>query len=125
MKTILIVDDELGNAEVLSLILEEEGYRVHCAANGQEGLERMREVQPDLVVLDFMMPIMDGAEMGRQLRAMPDQAHVKVLMNSSLPEANVRGRFGGYDVFLRKPYSIQLALDAIAWLLPSPASPPG
>ena len=117
MKTILIVDDELGNAEVLSLILEEEGYRVHCAANGRHGLERVQEVRPDLVVLDFMMPIMDGAEMGVQLRQSPEHAHLKILMNSSLPEENVRRRFDGYDVFLRKPYGIDVALAVIARLL--------
>jgi CheY-like chemotaxis protein len=120
LKTILIVDDELGNAEVLSLILEEEGYRVHCAANGRDGLERVKEVRPDLVVLDFMMPIMDGADMGRQLREMPDQSHVRILMNSSLPEENVHRRFAGYDVFLRKPYGINVALAAIARLLETP-----
>lgn len=120
MKTILIVDDELGNAEVLSLILEEEGYRVYCAANGRHGLERVKELRPDLVVLDFMMPIMDGAEMGEQLRASPDHRHVKILMNSSLPEDNVRRRFSGYDLFLRKPYGIGLALEAIARLLELP-----
>jgi len=68
LKTILVVDDELANAEVLSLILEEEGYRVFCASNGRQGLERVAELRPQLVVLDFMMPVMDGAAMGRALR---------------------------------------------------------
>lgn len=117
MKTILIVDDELGNAEVLSLILEDEGYRVFCAANGRDGLDRVREVNPDLVVLDFMMPVMNGAEMGEALRALPSASHVKILMNSSLPEASVAERFPAYDAFLRKPYSIDLALKVIDQLL--------
>ena len=69
MKTILVVDDEFASAEVLSLILEEEGYRVFCAANGRHGLDRVSEVRPELVILDFMMPIMNGAEMGKALRA--------------------------------------------------------
>ena len=67
MKTILVVDDELANADVLCLLLEEEGYRAHSAVNGREGLERLAEVRPQLVVLDYMMPVMDGAEM--RLRA--------------------------------------------------------
>ncbi len=117
MKTILIVDDELGNAEVLSLILEDEGYRVFCAANGRDGLDRVREVNPDLVVLDFMMPVMNGAEMGEALRALPTGGDVKILMNSSLPEASVSERFPAYDAFLRKPYSIDLALKVIEQLL--------
>ena len=56
MKTILVVDDELASAEVLSLILEEEGYRTFCAANGQLALSRALDVRPQLVILDFMMP---------------------------------------------------------------------
>ncbi|RZI86360.1 MAG: response regulator [Rubrivivax sp.] len=120
MKTILIVDDELANAEVLSLILEEEGYRVFCAANGRHGLERVREVNPDLVVLDYMMPIMDGAEMGEALRDSVQLSHIKILMNSSLPEPTVSARFGRYDAFLRKPYSIDTALAVIAQLLSAP-----
>jgi CheY-like chemotaxis protein len=119
LKTILIVDDELGNAEVLSLILEDEGYRVFCAANGRDGLDRVREVRPDLVVLDFMMPVMNGAEMGHALRANPATAHIKIVMNSSLPEASVAQRFALFDAFLRKPYSIDAALDTIRGLLAS------
>lgn len=117
MKTILVVDDELSNAEVLSLILEEEGYRVFCASNGREGLDRVGDVRPDLVVLDFMMPVMNGAQMGRALRDSPATRHIKILMNSSLGEAPVRGHFGDYDHFLRKPYNIDQALEVIARLL--------
>lgn len=117
MKTILVVDDELANAEVLSLILEEEGYRVFCASNGRQGLDRVAEVRPDLVVLDFMMPVMNGAEMGHALRASPATQHIRILMNSSLGEDAVRGHFYGYDHFLRKPYNIDVALEVIAQLL--------
>src|SRR5688572_10996628 len=86
VKTILVVDDELASAEVLSLILEEEGYRTFCAANGQQGLARVRDVQPQLVVLDYMMPVMNGADMGEALRGAAETRHIKILMNSSLPE---------------------------------------
>lgn len=117
MKTILVVDDELASAEVLSLILEEEGYRTFCAANGQQGLARVRDVKPQLVVLDFMMPVMTGAEMGRVLRESADTRHIKILMNSSLPEDAVRVHFAAYDAFLRKPYNVDVALRLIAALL--------
>lgn len=117
MKTILVVDDELASAEVLSLILEEEGYRTFCAANGQQGLARVHDVQPQLVVLDFMMPVMNGAQMGEALRASADTRHVKILMNSSLPEESVREHFSKYDAFLRKPYNVDVALALIARLL--------
>lgn len=117
MKTILVVDDELANAEVLSLILEDEGYRVFCAANGRDGLERVAEVLPDLVVLDYMMPIMNGAEMGKALRASPATRGIRIVMNSSLTEDVVREQFSNYDRFLRKPYNIDVALEAISQLL--------
>jgi CheY-like chemotaxis protein len=117
VKTILVVDDEPANAEVLSLILEEEGYRVFVAANGRQGLERVAEVRPDLVILDYMMPIMNGAAMGAALRENAQTRHIRILMNSSLTEGAVRSHFDGYDAFLRKPYSVDAALQVIAGLL--------
>ena len=117
MKTILVVDDELASAEVLSLILEEEGYRTFCASNGQQGLARAQDVRPQLVILDFMMPVMNGAEMGEALRASADTRNVRILMSSSLPEDAVRQHFGKYDAFLRKPYNVDVALKLIADLL--------
>jgi len=117
VKTILVVDDELANAEVLSLILEEEGYRAFTAADGRHGLERVAELRPDLVILDFMMPVMNGAAMGAALRGNPRTEHIRILMNSSLTEGAVRAHFSGYDAFLRKPYNIDAALAVIARLL--------
>jgi CheY-like chemotaxis protein len=117
VKTILVVDDEIANAEVLSLILEEEGYRVFCAANGRHGLDRVAEVQPHLVVLDFMMPLMNGGDIGRTLRSGAATRGIRIVMNSSLPEAAVREHFDGYDAYLQKPYNIDAALDIIHRLL--------
>lgn len=117
MKTILVVDDELANAEVLSLILQDEGYRVYCASNGRQALDKVAELRPDLVILDFMMPVMNGAEMGRTLRAAPATSHIPILMNSSLQEDAVREHFTGYDAFLRKPYNVDAVLRLIQELL--------
>jgi len=60
-ETILIVDDEFGIAEFLTDLLVDKGYRVITAANGKQALARIAEEKPDLVLLDFMMPVMDGA----------------------------------------------------------------
>lgn len=117
MKTILVVDDELASAEVLSLILEEEGYRTFCAVNGQQALVRVRDVRPNLVVLDFMMPVMNGAEVVTALRSSTDTRSVKVLMNSSMPEESVQQHTTDYDAFLRKPYNVDVALGMIKELL--------
>ena len=113
MKTILVVDDELGSAEVLSLILEEEGYRAFCAVNGQLALIQARDVTPDLVIVDYMMPLMNGAEFTRTLRADPQFAHTKVILNSGLPEQAIRDRFDGYDAFLRKPFKVERLLELV------------
>jgi CheY-like chemotaxis protein len=117
VKTIVVVDDELASAEVLSLILEEEGYRTFCAANGEQGLARVRDVRPQLVVLDFMMPIMNGAQMGAALRESRETRDIRIVMNSSMPEDAVRHHFSKYDAFLRKPYNVDVALRLIAGLL--------
>lgn len=119
MKTILVVDDELDNAEVLALILEEEGFRALVAVNGAQGLERVQEFRPDLVLVDYMMPVMNGARMAQVLRADPSTRAVKIVMNSVLPEAAVRERFADYDGFLRKPYGIEALLQMIERLLPT------
>ena len=117
MKTVLIVDDELANAEVLSLILQEEGYRTFCATSGRQGLARVRDLRPDLVVLDFTMPLMNGAELGEALRASADTRDIRIVMHSELPEDAVREHSCNYDAYLRKPYNVDAALQLIASLL--------
>ena len=111
--TILVVDDEFGNAEVLSVILEEAGYRVYQASNGAEGLRRAEELRPDIVLADFMMPVMNGADMARALRAGQDGHKLKIVMNSSLSESVIRKHFDGYDAFMQKPFDVEKLLAII------------
>ena len=113
MKTILVVDDELGSAEVLSLILEEEGYRAFCAVNGALALSQARDVVPDLVIVDYMMPLMNGAEFARALREDARFAETKIIFNSGLPEVAIRDQFDGYDAFLRKPFKVETLLQLV------------
>jgi CheY-like chemotaxis protein len=113
VKTILVVDDELGSAEVLSLILEEEGYRAFCAVNGHLALIQARDVVPDLVVVDYMMPLMNGAEFARALRADPQFAQTRIILNSGLPEDAIRHQFENYDAFLRKPFKVERLLELV------------
>jgi CheY-like chemotaxis protein len=113
VKTILVVDDELGSAEVLSLILGEEGYQAFCAVNGQLALAQARDVVPDLVIVDYMMPLMNGAEFSRVLRADPRFARTKIILNSGLPEVAIRDKFDGYDAFLRKPFKVETLLALV------------
>ena len=117
MQTVLIVDDEFGVAEVLQSILEDEGYRVVTAINGKQGLTRLAEATPDLVMLDFMMPIMDGAKMLAAMRKDPAFRNTPVIMMSSLDEASVRDAATAYTAFLRKPFRAAFVVELVGKLL--------
>ncbi len=122
MKTILVVDDEWAIAEVLESLLGDEGYRVIVANNGKQGLERLKEWPVDLVMLDFMMPVMDGPATLSIFKSDPETAKIPIILMSSLPEETVMERCNGYATFLRKPFRINAVLDAVeAAFVPSPS----
>ena len=106
MATVLVVDDEFGVAELFDAILTDEGYRVLTAINGRHGLELLAQERPDLMFLDYMMPVMDGAAMLRAIASDPALPGIPVVMMSSMPEATVAERCSGYVTFLRKPFKI-------------------
>lgn len=106
MGIVLVVDDEVGIAELIEAVLTDEGHRVLIAVNGKQGLEVLAKEHPNLVFLDYMMPVMNGAAM---LRAIADDASMQgipVVMMSSIPESTVAERCTGYVSFLRKPFKI-------------------
>ena len=116
-KSILVVDDEYTSADVLALVLRDEGFRVTVAANGRQALERLAEAAPDLILTDLMMPVMNGAEMARAIRAMPRYAKVPILMTSAVPESALGAHAAVYDRFLRKPFDLDALLGAVRALL--------
>lgn len=113
MKTIVVVDDEFGLVDVLSVSLVDVGYRVHSAPNGIEGLEVMVEHPPDLVFLDFTMPKLDGAGVLAAMRDHPRLSRVPVVMMSAIPESVVRELCSGYVAFLRKPFDFDAITGAL------------
>jgi CheY-like chemotaxis protein len=117
VQTILVVDDELGAIEVVTTALEDEGYRVLSAANGRHGLERLGEGPVDLAVVDFMMPLMDGAAMGRAMKESETFRTIPIIMMSAVGEALVRERFDGYVAFLRKPFRLAALLATVRRVL--------
>ena len=117
MQTVLVVDDEFGVAEVLQSILEDEGYRVGTAINGKQALTRLGELTPDLIMLDYMMPIMDGTQTLAAIRANATFSKIPIIMMSSLEEASVRETATSYNAFLRKPFRAMAVLKLVAQLL--------
>jgi len=102
---ILVVDDEEKNLKLLSIILQSGNYDIQTATNGREALEKTREYSPDLILLDVMMPEMDGFETCRRLREDPDTRFIPVVMVTALgdQESRNRGLDAGADDFLTKP----------------------
>jgi CheY-like chemotaxis protein len=111
---ILIIDDEFSVAEVVEAILTDAGHEVVTASNGQQGLERAKEKRPDLVLLDFMMPIMGGPSTIKALREEPELRDVPIIVMSSLPESTVSSSAKGeYVAFLRKPFRMRRVIDIV------------
>lgn len=102
---ILVVDDILPNVKLLEAKLHGEYYDVVTASSGEEALKKIIEHSPDLVLLDVMMPGMDGFEVCRRIKANPQVAHIPVVMVTALTDAEdrVRGLESGADDFLSKP----------------------
>lgn len=121
MKTILVVDDEFGIAEALSSTLTDEGYRVFTAANGKQGWALIAEVKPDLVIVDYMMPIWGGPRMIQEMKTVPASAALPVIMMSAVAESELKkGGADGYAAYLRKPFDLDTLLATVALLLGGP-----
>src|SRR3989344_1079961 len=84
---ILIVEDDRVVSKAYGEHLEREGFEVFYAYNGQEGLDKLKELKPDLILLDVLMPVLDGLSVLRQLKAIPDLYDVPVLMLTNLSDA--------------------------------------
>jgi CheY-like chemotaxis protein len=119
MSVVLVVDDEVGIANLLADVLSDEGHRVIVAANGHEGLKRAEEERPDLVITDFMMPVMDGAQLIKALADHPDLKGVPIYLMSSAPEAALRDQCSGYALFIRKPFRIYDVVDLVGQVVSS------
>lgn len=114
MHSILLVDDEPDILAAWQLILANEGYEVRCAYNGVEALDCLKQELPDLVITDWAMPLMDGAELCRRMKATPGLARVPILVHSAAPPALDDDRT--WSACLRKPVGAQLFLTAVAEL---------
>lgn len=103
---LLIIDDDRASRSMLTELLRREHYRLEFAENGEVGLEKAPQLQPDLILLDVVMPGIDGFEVCRRLRAHPQLAEVPILMLTALEDhaSRLTGIEAGADDFISKPY---------------------
>ena len=113
---VLVIDDDPDIGRVVRMLLEVEGYEVLLSEDGLRGLALAQRQQPDVIVLDLMMPVMDGYEVLAQLREDPRTADIAVVVLSalSLPDARDANVKAGETVFLSKPFEPEELLGAIA-----------
>ena len=102
---ILVVDDVPDNVDILQMRLEAQGYEVVTAADGIEALEKIRELRPDLVLLDVMMPKLDGIETVKRLKADASLPFIPVILVTAKADASdvISGLESGGDDYLTKP----------------------
>ncbi|MBL7849550.1 MAG: response regulator transcription factor [Cyclobacteriaceae bacterium] len=116
---VLVVDDEESIRELLTYNLEKEGYEVKEAANGQQAVDTARKFRPDVVLLDIMMPVMDGVEACRQLRAMPELLNTYIIFLTARSEeySEVAAFNVGADDYITKPIKPRALMSRIQALL--------
>jgi DNA-binding response OmpR family regulator len=117
MQRILVIDDDPAITSVLKRGLSYEGFAVDIAGNGAQGLGIARERVPDLVILDIMMPEMDGLEVLRRLRSADAQLPVLMLTAKDAPTDQIQGLEGGADDYVIKPFTFGVLLARVHALL--------
>ena len=119
---VLVADDEPNIALSLEFLMQQAGFGVRVAADGEAALAAMAEEQPDLVVLDVMLPKRDGYEVCRAIRADPRWAGVRVLMLTAKGRDSERetGLALGADAYITKPFSNRDVVERVKQLLAAP-----
>jgi DNA-binding response OmpR family regulator len=124
VRKVLVADDEPLTAEMLALMLAFRGFEVMCAHDGAEALHQARTWEPDIILLDVMMPELEGVDVTRALRSDEALQGRPVILISSCDECEVEWREAGADVFLQKPIDIIALPDLVERLLPGDDPPP-
>ena len=113
MKKILVVDDEKPISDIMKFNLTKEGYEVHVAADGEEALQKVDEVHPDLILLDLMLPKLDGMEVTKKLRQEKVQTPIIIVTAKNDEFDKVFGLELGADDYITKPFSPREVLARI------------
>ncbi len=115
-KTVLIVEDESNIRELLRMYLEQEGYITEMAQNGAEGLRVFKRVHPDLVLLDLMMPVMDGTQMIRELRTFSKTPVIMLTAKGEMLD-KIAGLELGADDYITKPFEMREVMARVKAVL--------
>ena len=120
---VLVVDDEPTLAELLSMALRYEGWDVRSAGDGQTAVRTAREFRPDAVVLDMMLPDIDGLEVLRRLRGESPEVPVLFLTAKDSVEDRITGLTAGGDDYVTKPFSLEEVVARLRGCRPGPCRP--
>lgn len=113
---VLIIDDSLAETRMFTALLEKRGYRVSVACNGQEGIEVARARQPDVILMDVVMPLLNGFQATRELTRSPETSHIPIIVCSSKSSESDRiwAQRQGARAYLVKPVEPRVLLKTIA-----------
>ena len=120
--TILLVDDNPTNIVLAQAVLGALGYRVHSVTSGEDVLVYLRELEPDLILMDIQLPGIDGLTLTRRLKADPETTQIPIIALTAYAMAGdeQRAREAGCDGYISKPFSPQTLADRVAQALEAP-----
>lgn len=123
--SILIVDDEPNIVLSLQFLMKKAGYAVRTASNGEEALAEIARARPDLVLLDVMMPKIDGFTVCKTIRSTPDWESVRIIMLTARGRdvEREKGLALGANDYITKPFSTQDAIERVSRVLAGPGGP--
>ncbi|MGH7477306.1 MAG: response regulator [Longimicrobiales bacterium] len=110
-KTILVIEDQQEIRQLYATVLRSQGYWVVEAGDGREGLERARDLHPDLILMDLAMPVLDGREAAARLRQDPTTRHITVIAVTALNYDDMQA--AAFDAYLTKPISAKRLLREV------------
>ena len=119
MKKLLIIEDDHSLASVVEYNFSNSGYDVFCARDGQDGINQARSIMPDIILLDLMIPVIDGIEVCRQLRAESTTRETPIIMVTAKSEEvdQLIGFSVGADDYVIKPFSVRVLMEKVKTLL--------
>jgi two-component system cell cycle response regulator DivK len=114
-KRVLVVEDQEDNRQILRDLLANAGYEMIEAQNGEEALIAVQSQNPDLILMDIQLPVLDGYEATRRIKAQPGLRHIPIIVVTSyaLSGDEERARAAGCDAYVAKPYSARRLLETI------------